>query len=132
MSSLKLAQAINARGVYSIGQLDNKTSTRLYDKKSVDSVISLLLRPATENGQTKVLSLEKLQELQSKLALISGKDSQGQEDVGNFGEVKYILSFRKKKSKRYLILSALTFLYHSKPCYKSNWLHFKIPNWILF
>lgn len=88
MSSLKLAQAINERGVYFIGQLkDSVTSTQLYDKKSVDSVISLLLPPTKQNGEPREFSLEKLKELQSKLALISGKDSQGQEDIEKFGEV---------------------------------------------
>ena len=53
MSSLKLAQAINARGVYSIGKLDNGTSTQLYDKKNVHSVISLLLLPDKNTGQAR-------------------------------------------------------------------------------
>ena len=89
MSSLKLAQAINERGVYSIGHLqDGVVPTRLYYKKSVDSVISLLLPPTDLSGERKEFSLEKLQELQSKLALISGKESQGgQEDINKFGEV---------------------------------------------
>lgn len=95
MSSLKLAQAINARGVYSIGKLDKGASTQLYDKKNVHSVISLLLPPDKSIGQAREFNLEKLQELQSKLALISGKDSQGQEDIRNFGEVRYRCSFRK-------------------------------------
>ena len=90
MSSLKLAQAINERGVYSIGHLqDGVVPTRLYYKKSVDSVISLLLPPSDLSGEPKEFSLEKLQELQSKLALISGKDSKsGQEDINKFGEVR--------------------------------------------
>ena len=90
MSSLKLAQAINERGVYSIGQLENVTSTASpSDKKGIDSVISLLLLPTTHDGeQFKVFTLEKLQELQSKLALISGKGSQGQDDVDKFSQVK--------------------------------------------
>ena len=88
MSSLKLAQAINERGVYCIGQLDNATSYQPNDKKSIDSVISLLLIPTKESGEAREFSLEKLKELQSKLALISGKNSQGQEDVERFGQVK--------------------------------------------
>ena len=95
MSSLKLAQAINARGVYSIGKLDNGASTQLYDKKNFHSVISLLLPPDKSIGQAREFNLEKLQELQSKLALISGKDSQGQEDIRNFGEVRYRCCFTK-------------------------------------
>ncbi|XP_022806306.1 E3 ubiquitin-protein ligase RNF213-like [Stylophora pistillata] len=89
MSSLKLAQAINEKGVYSIGKLqDSPASTQLYDKKNVDSVISLLLPPNDQSGKPKEFSLEKLQDLQSKLALISGKDSQrGQEDINKFGEL---------------------------------------------
>lgn len=89
MSSLKLAQAINERGVYCIGRLENVTSTHpTSDKKSVDSVISLLLLPTNQNGEPREFSLEKLQELQSKLALISGKGSQGQDDVEKFSQVK--------------------------------------------
>ena len=90
MSSLKLAQAINERGIYCIGKLqDSPASSKLYDKKSVDSVISLLLPPTDQSGNPKEFSLGKLQELQSKLALISGKDSQrGQEDINKFGEVR--------------------------------------------
>lgn len=89
MSSLKLAQAINERGVYFIGHLqDSVEPARLYYKKSVDSVISLLLPLTDLSGERKEFSLEKLQELQSKLALISGKESQGgQEDINKFGEV---------------------------------------------
>ncbi|XP_078382607.1 E3 ubiquitin-protein ligase rnf213-alpha-like isoform X3 [Oculina patagonica] len=87
MSSLKLAQAINDRGVYCIGQLDSLASTQAYDKKSIDSVISLSLLPTKETGEARDFSLEKLEELQSKLALISGKNSQGQEDVEKFSQL---------------------------------------------
>lgn len=85
MSSLKLAQAINERGVYSIGRIENANPSN--DKQSIDSVISLLLLPTKENGEARELSLDKLQELQSKLALISGKGSQGQDDVEKFSQV---------------------------------------------
>ncbi|XP_022797655.1 E3 ubiquitin-protein ligase rnf213-alpha-like isoform X3 [Stylophora pistillata] len=87
MSSLKLAQAINERGIYFIGTLDNRISTRPCDKTNVNSVISLRLLPEKEIGQAREFNLEKLRELQSKLALISGKDSQGQEAIQNFGEL---------------------------------------------
>lgn len=88
MSSLKLAQAINERGVYCIGQIENATSIHTSsDKKSIDSVISLLLLSTKQNGEAREFSLEKLQELQSKLALISGKGSQGQDDVEKFSQV---------------------------------------------
>ena len=78
MSSLKLAQAINERGVYSIGHLqDGVVPTRLYYKKSVDSVISLLLPPTDLSGGPK--------------EFISGKDSKsGQEDINKFGEVRHL------------------------------------------
>lgn len=85
MSSLKLAQAINERGVYTIGRIENASPSN--DKQSIDSVISLLLLPTKENGEARKLSLDKLQELQSKLALISGKGSQGQDDVEKFSQV---------------------------------------------
>ena len=54
-------------------------------------MISLLLLPSNSNGEAREFSLEKLKELQSKLALISGKRSHGQDDVENFGQVKIIL-----------------------------------------
>ena len=95
MSSLKLAQAINERGVYCVGKLDSVASTQLYDKKSVDSVISLLLPPSNVNGEAREFNLEKLKELQSKLALISGKRSHGQDDVEKFGQVKKVLELTK-------------------------------------
>lgn len=95
MSSLKLAQAINERGVYFVGKLDNAPSTQHYDKKSIDSVISLLLPPSKSNGEAREFSLEKLKELQSKLALISGKRSHGQDDVEKFGQVKIVLYISK-------------------------------------
>lgn len=95
MSSLKLAQAINERGVYFIGKLDNVPSAQQYDKKSIDSVISLLLLPSNSNGEAREFSLEKLKELQSKLALISGKRCHGQDDVEKFGQVKIVLHLNK-------------------------------------
>ena len=95
MSSLKLAQAINERGVYCVGKLDNVPSTQQYDKKSIDSVISLLLLPSNSKGEAREFTLEKLKELQSKLALISGKRSHGQDDVEKFGQVKIILHLTK-------------------------------------
>ena len=95
MSSLKLAQAINEKGVYCVGQLDNVASTQPYDKRRIDSVISLLLPPSNVNGEGREFSLEKLKELQSKLALISGKRSHGQDDVEKFGQVKKDLELNK-------------------------------------
>ena len=95
MSSLKLAQAINERGVYCVGKLDSRTTTQPYDKKTVDSVVNLLL-PSASNGEVtfREYSLENLQELQSKLALISGRQSSGQEDVEKFGQVRLHFSLK--------------------------------------
>lgn len=103
MSSLKLAQAINERGVYCVGHLDTMTATQPYDKKTVDSVIKLLL-PSTNNGAAtfREYPLEKLQELQSKLALISGKRSSGQEDVDKFGEVTLLFQQLSPVSEIYI------------------------------
>ena len=88
MSSLKVAQAINERGVYCVGHLDTTATTHPSDKEAVSSVVNLLL-PSASNGKTpfRTYNLENLQELQSKLALISGKQSSGQEDVDKFGQV---------------------------------------------
>ena len=88
ISSLTLVQAINENGIYCIGRLDDVTSRQPYDKTTVDSVVNLLL-PYTSNGKPafKEYTLEKLKELQSKLALISGKRSSGQDDVDKFGQV---------------------------------------------
>ena len=103
MSSLKLAQAINERGVYCVGHLDTMTAAQPYDKKTVDSVIKLLL-PSTNNGAAtfREYPLEKLQELQSKLALISGKRSSGQEDVDKFGEVTLLFQQLSPVSEIYI------------------------------
>lgn len=90
MSSLELAQNINERGVYCIGQLDTTTASQPSDKKTVHSVVNLILpleRGANATPAFREYSLEKLQELQSKLALISGKRSAGQDDVDKFGQV---------------------------------------------
>lgn len=109
MSSLKLAQAFNERGVYSVGKLDNVASAQPYDRKSIDSVISLLLPPSNGNGEKREYSLEKLKELQSKLALISGKRSHGQDDVERFGQVKVVLQ-RTKTELNQTKSSVLTYL----------------------
>ena len=97
MSSLTLAQAIIERGVYCVGQLDTMTTTTPYDKKTVHSVVNLLLPSANDgNAAFKTYSLEQLQELQSKLALISaGKRSSGQEDVDKFSEVRLLIALSK-------------------------------------
>ena len=68
-------------------------TTTPYDKKTAYSVINLLL-PAANDG-FKTYSLEQLQELQSKLALISGKHSSGQEDVDKFGQVRLLVGLSK-------------------------------------
>jgi len=99
MSSLKLAQAINERGVYCVGKLDTRTATQPYDKKTVDSVVNLLLPSERKEEITfREYSLEKLQELQSKLALISGRQSSGQEDVEKFGQVSLHFSSNPRGS----------------------------------
>ena len=95
MSSLELAQNINERGVYCIGQLDTTTTSQPSDKKTVHSVVNLILPLESGANATPAFreySLEKLQELQSKLALISGKRSAGQDDVDKFGQVRFLLS----------------------------------------
>lgn len=93
MSSLKFAEAINERGVYCIGQHDAITKTEPCDRKTIHSVVQLRLPSPEDEGEndeasSKMYSLESLQELQSKLALISGKQrSAGQDDVDKFDQV---------------------------------------------
>ena len=88
MSSLKVAQAINERGVYCVGHLDTVVTKDTSDRKVVGSVVNLLLPPANNReSASRTYNLQNLQELQSKLALISGKQSSGQEDVDKFGQV---------------------------------------------
>ncbi|CAH3163087.1 unnamed protein product, partial [Porites evermanni] len=88
MSSLELAQKINERGVYCVGQLDTTTTLQPSDKKTVDSVVNLVLPlESNSNATFREYSLGKLQELQSKLALISGKRSTGQDDVDKFNQI---------------------------------------------
>ena len=96
MSSLELAQNINERGVYCVGQLNTTTTLQPSDKKTVDSVVNLVLPLESDSNTTfREYSLGKLQELQSKLALISGKRSTGQDDVDKFNQVWFFSFFAK-------------------------------------
>lgn len=105
MSSLKLAEAINERGVYCIGQQDAITKAEPCDRKTIHSVVQLRLpSPEDEGGNdeasSKMYSLESLQELQSKLALISGKQrSAGQDDVDKFNQVFIVNSQFENRSQ---------------------------------
>ena len=100
MTSLLQAEAINARGIYSVGCLrfvdDNESSEK---DLSPQSVIKIVLPPERkdEGSEQKIYTLDDLKDLQSKLMLIAGKAAQGKEEVDIFVEVliSFILSGKK-------------------------------------
>ncbi|XP_070579262.1 E3 ubiquitin-protein ligase rnf213-alpha-like [Ptychodera flava] len=96
MSSLSQAEAINSRGIYTVGCLGKKVA-----KDSIDAVVSLLV-PAVEQipldstsdssmknekESDKEYTLEMLRDLQSKLMLVAGKAEQGKGEVDKFTEI---------------------------------------------
>ena len=88
MSSLMQAEAINARGVYEVGCLQQgKASGNGNGEETLESAIRLTVPPKEGDKETKVYNLDELKDLQSKLMLIAAKASQGKEEVDMFVEV---------------------------------------------
>ncbi|XP_076856258.1 E3 ubiquitin-protein ligase rnf213-alpha-like isoform X2 [Brachyhypopomus gauderio] len=79
LSSLSLAKAINARGVYTI-------DARHQEKICIETALRLDVPEEHEGQETRCYSLEDLRDLQNKLMLMSGKPEQSNE-VEHFTEV---------------------------------------------
>uniref|UniRef100_UPI00398F666A E3 ubiquitin-protein ligase rnf213-alpha-like isoform X2 n=1 Tax=Pristiophorus japonicus TaxID=55135 RepID=UPI00398F666A len=80
-SSLSLAAAINNKGVYTVGNIEQQHEEKL----SLGSVLRLRVCDESTN-EWKVYTLEELKELQNKLMLMSGKRERGKEEVARFME----------------------------------------------
>ncbi|KAM3592519.1 uncharacterized protein V6R79_020598 [Siganus canaliculatus] len=78
-SSLSLASAVNAGGVYHIAWSDANT-----EKRCLQNMVHILVRNGREEKKYK---LEDLVELQNKLMLMSSKGEHGREQVNRFTEV---------------------------------------------
>ncbi|KAL0964856.1 hypothetical protein UPYG_G00329960 [Umbra pygmaea] len=78
-SSLSLASAINAKGVYHVGWSDSQSDGRCLQ--------SLLVAKVRKDREVKSYSLENLLELQNKLMLMSSKGEHGKEQVNRFTQV---------------------------------------------
>lgn len=99
-SSLRQAEAINARGIFRVGYLvgvATPESSQVSSKKTLESVIHLTVPPKTEGtGKTQYYFLDGLKDLQSKLMLIAGKAAQGKaKEVETFVEVGIIALYKK-------------------------------------
>ena len=92
MTSLLQAEAINARGIYSIGRPSFIDDNDEFAKQgfSPKSVIKFVLPPEKkdEGAEQKIYTLDDLKDLQSKLMLIAGKAAQGKEEVDIFVRVR--------------------------------------------
>ena len=87
-SSLKEAKAINEYGVYCVGCV-SKDVEKSTETLTLDAVIQLkLLR------DEKIITLDDLKDLQSKLMLIASKASHGKEDVDRFVDVSLVPKFQ--------------------------------------
>ena len=91
MTSLVQAEMINSTGTYIVGQLapEGDSSTEHEKRLSLDDVVSLTvpLKDAGDDLQSKTYSLDELKDLQSKLMLIAGKAEKGKDDVERFVKV---------------------------------------------
>ncbi|XP_078081772.1 E3 ubiquitin-protein ligase rnf213-alpha-like isoform X2 [Mustelus asterias] len=80
-SSLSLAEAINHKGIYLVGNIEQPREEKL----SLENVLQLnLFEESTE--EMKKYTLTELKELQNKLMLMSGKRERGKEEVARFME----------------------------------------------
>ena len=85
MSSLMQAEAVNARGIYEVGFLSQKAGTAGGTGiEPLISVIRLTVPPKEGDTETRTYNLDELKDLQSKLMLIAGKASHGNEEVDSF------------------------------------------------
>ncbi|XP_072339649.1 E3 ubiquitin-protein ligase rnf213-alpha-like isoform X3 [Scyliorhinus torazame] len=80
-SSLSLAEAINHKGIYTVGNIDQPREEKL----SLENVLQLNLHEMGTEEQKKY-TLTELKELQNKLMLMSGKRECGKEQVARFME----------------------------------------------
>eukprot|EP00058_Branchiostoma_floridae_P007058 XP_002592546.1 hypothetical protein BRAFLDRAFT_108418 [Branchiostoma floridae] len=82
-SSLSQAEAINAKGIYEIGDIIQPKDIH----EPLDGVISLRLSQAEGDADDRHYSVSNLKTLQSKLMLIAGTADKGKEEVEKFVEV---------------------------------------------
>lgn len=92
-TTLKLAQAINDRGKYMVGNLESINGRRVAQAnqpKSLDAVLQFELPPkkGVEGGESQFYSSDQLHDLQSKLVLVAGKKESLREDIDKFIEVR--------------------------------------------
>ncbi|XP_067860144.1 E3 ubiquitin-protein ligase rnf213-alpha-like isoform X2 [Heptranchias perlo] len=80
-SSLSLAAAINNKGIYTVGNIEQPHEEKL----SLESVLRLSLYDESTK-ECKEYTLEELKELQNKLMLMSGKRDRGKDEVARFME----------------------------------------------
>ncbi|CAH1233988.1 RNF213 [Branchiostoma lanceolatum] len=82
-SSLSQAEAINARGIYVIGNIGQPDNLH----EPLDSVVTMLFSQAEGDTDCRQYSVSSLKTLQSKLMLIAGTARKGKEEVERFVEV---------------------------------------------
>ncbi|KAL1277475.1 hypothetical protein QQF64_024148 [Cirrhinus molitorella] len=81
LSSLSLASAINAKGIYIISAQNQK-------KLCLENILKIhIMEEHDEGRERRIYSLDDLRDLQNKLMLMSGKGDQGQCEVDQFTEV---------------------------------------------
>ena len=91
LTSLVQAKNINSSGVYVVGHLNTKNgvSTEQGRRLSLQNVVQLTVRTkdGSEEVQRKTYSVDELNDLQSKLMLITGKAEKGKDEVEQFVKV---------------------------------------------
>nr|XP_039260808.1 E3 ubiquitin-protein ligase RNF213-like [Styela clava] len=123
--SLALAQNINERGVYTIGNVQN-------ERIALGNCVSLTIQdklPQKSSPQrdkkSEKYDLHALQDLQSKLALIAGEEDQGQQDIAQFVElftaVKTLAeAFVNLTNAGCMLFNDFTAMITSSPCADMN------------
>ena len=89
MTTLKQVEAINACGVYHVGNVDLLKSKRNGNGRvCLENVVYLVLPENNEKSrEEKIYTLEEVKDIQSKLMLIAGKVDRVKEEVDQFVEV---------------------------------------------
>lgn len=94
MTSLVQAKTINSSGVYIVGHLNTNSCppTGLGRRLSFNDVIRLTVptKDGSEEEQSKTYSADELNDLQSKLMLISGKAESRKDEVEQFVKASFI------------------------------------------
>ena len=94
ITSLAQAKAINNSGVYLVGSVGSEEGPAMQSegRPCLESVVRLTvpLRDEEGNVESKIYSLDELNDLQSKLMLIAGKAEKGKDDVETFVKVRML------------------------------------------